>query len=106
MGAVGHSKSKIEVSLLYPLKEVLRLTGSPSCLDPFWVSVPGQESNNQVCLEKKGKRKRKRREGKMELDTFHGFIISCASSNFCNAENAFRRLWNPIISILHETSVQ
>lgn len=60
MGAVGHSKSKIEVSLLYPLKEVLGLTGSPSCLDPFWVSVcQGKNLTTKFVWKKRGKEREK-----------------------------------------------
>lgn len=77
MGAVGHSKSKIEVSLLYPLKEVLRLTGSPSCLGPFWVTLPGQESNNQVCLEKRGKEREKGGGGQDGIGYFSGIYLLC-----------------------------
>lgn len=53
----GCRHSKIEVSLLYSFKKC-SVTGSCSCLDPFWVKVPGQESNKPDCLEKEEKKER------------------------------------------------
>lgn len=88
MGAVGHSKNKIEVFLLYPLKQVFRTMSTPHCLDPFWVRMPGQESSSELAW-KKGKENREEGEGKTELDTFLVFscIISSAWSKFRNIEN-------------------
>lgn len=64
MGAVGHSKKKIEVSLLYPLKRAFRTTSSPSCLDPFWVRMPGQESSSQLTWKKREKEKKVEKRGR------------------------------------------
>ena len=60
MGAVGCSKKKIEVSLLYSLKQAFGTTSSPSCLDPFWVRMPGQESSSQLTWKKEEKKVEKK----------------------------------------------
>lgn len=77
MGAVGHSKNKTEVFLLYPLKQVFGTTSVPRCLDPLWLRMPGQESSSELAW-KKGRESREEGEGRTELDTFHVFIITSA----------------------------